>query len=77
MNDVALFVTDQDEADAGVEQGVHEVDVLLAGDTEDVLDAFVLQAADDQVGDRRVRRRIQGSIPFNETKRPEGGKTAS
>ena len=26
---------------AGVAQGVHQVDVLLAGDAEDVLDAFV------------------------------------
>jgi hypothetical protein len=45
-------VTDQDEADVGIEHDLHDIDVLLAVDAEDVLDAFVLLAADEPLGDR-------------------------
>ncbi len=46
----ALLVPRRDELDRAVEQRVHHVDVLLAGNAEDVLDAFVLEALDQQLG---------------------------
>ena len=46
----ALLVVRGDELDRAVEQRVHDVDVLLAGNAEDVLDAFVLEAADQELG---------------------------
>ena len=44
----ALLVVRGDELDRAVEQRIHDVDVLFAGDAEDVLDTFVLQALDEQ-----------------------------
>ena len=38
----ALLVSRRDELDRAVEQRVHDVDVLFAGNAEDVFDAFVL-----------------------------------
>jgi len=39
-----------DEFDRAVEQGIHDIDVLLAGYAEDVLDLFVFQAFYEQLG---------------------------
>ena len=44
----ALLVTRRDEADGGVDQGIDDVQDLLAGDAEHVLDALVLEATDDE-----------------------------
>src|SRR5439155_11031827 len=44
-----LLVMAQDELDRRVEQRDHDVPVLLAGYPEDVLDAFCLEAAQEQV----------------------------
>ena len=44
----ALFVVRGDELDGTVQQCIHHVDVLFAGNAEDVLDTFVLQALDEQ-----------------------------
>ena len=46
-----LLVADQDVADGRPDQGVGEVDVLLAGDAEHARDALVLEAAHEQVRD--------------------------
>ena len=46
----ALFVPGRDEFDLAVEQGVHHVDVLFTGNSEDVLDAFVFEAFDEELG---------------------------
>ena len=46
----ALLVPGGDETDATVEKGIHEVEVLFAGNAEDGIDALVLEAADEQVG---------------------------
>jgi hypothetical protein len=40
----ALFVTRGDEANTGVQQRVHQVEVLLARHAEDVLDTLVFEA---------------------------------
>ena len=47
----APFVTRRDEPDRRVDQGVDHVEVLLAGQPEHELDAFVLEALDDQTSD--------------------------
>src|SRR5205814_6370368 len=47
----ALLMTGRDEGDLGaVRQRVHEVEVFLARNAEDVADALVFEAADHQVG---------------------------
>jgi hypothetical protein len=48
-----LLVAGEDVADRRAAQGVDEVDVLLAGDTEDEPHALRLQAVDEQVGGGR------------------------
>jgi hypothetical protein len=44
-----LLVTDGDEADRRVGQGPAEIERLLAGDSEDVLDALSLEALDENI----------------------------
>jgi hypothetical protein len=44
----ALLVVSGDEFDGAVQQCIHHVDVLFAGNAEDVLDTFVFQALDEQ-----------------------------
>ena len=44
----ALLVVRGDELDGTVQQCIHHVDVFFAGNAEDVLDTFVLQALDEQ-----------------------------
>ena len=51
----ALLVMRGDEPDAAVEKRIHDVDVLLARNTEDVLDPFVLKAFNEQLGGGRHR----------------------
>jgi hypothetical protein len=46
----ALFVAGGDEADIRVQQGVHDVQVFLAGNTEDVFHTFVFQTLHEQIG---------------------------
>jgi len=46
----ALLVAGRDEADGRVDEGVVEVEGLLAGAPEDVLHPFALEAADQQLG---------------------------
>src|SRR6185437_10369925 len=46
----ALLVPGQHVLDGRLRQRLHQPDVLLAGDAEDVGDALVLQALDDQLG---------------------------
>ena len=50
----ALLVPGQHVPDRGPGDGVHQPDVLLARDAEDVRDALVLQALDDQGGGARA-----------------------
>jgi hypothetical protein len=38
-----LLVSSSNEFDRAFEQGVHNIDVLLAGHTEHVLDMFILE----------------------------------
>src|SRR4029079_18064989 len=45
-----LLVMDGDELDWAVEQRVNHVYVLSAGDAEDVIDAFVLEGLDEELG---------------------------
>ena len=45
----ALLMARGDETDRAVEERVHHVDVLLAGDPEDGLDPFVLETLDEQL----------------------------
>jgi hypothetical protein len=45
-----LLVPGEHELDARVAQGLDDVEILLAGHAEDVLDAFVLQRCHQQVG---------------------------
>jgi hypothetical protein len=42
----ALLVPHGDEADAAIQQRVHDIEVLLAGQPEDVFHSLVFQAAD-------------------------------
>ena len=44
-----LLVMGRHELDRAVEQRVHDIDVLFAGNAEDVLDTFVLQALDEKL----------------------------
>ncbi len=46
----ALLVPGQDQPDLRPGQAVEEVQILLAGNAEDIIDAFLLQAMDEQVG---------------------------
>ena len=45
-----LFMAHGDKADGGIQQGIHDVEVFLAGDTEDVLHPLVFQATHKQFG---------------------------
>src|SRR5204862_2401648 len=49
----ALLMVACDELDLAGEQRVHDVDVLLAGNSIDVLDALVLEAAHEELGGGR------------------------
>ena len=51
----------RDELDRAAEQRVHHVDVLFARQAEDVLDAFVLEAAHQELRGR-LRRRFLGHV---------------
>ena len=53
----AAFVPSRDEPDRGVGERVDDVQVLFAGQPEDVLDALVLEALHDEPGDRVQGRR--------------------
>ena len=44
-----LLVPGRDELDRAVEQRIHDVDVLFAGNAEDVFDALVLEASYEQL----------------------------
>ncbi len=60
----ALFMATGDELDGRIEQCIHEIEVFLAGDTEDVLDAFVLQAFDEQFcGSHEILKSTQDVLP--------------
>ena len=56
----ALFVADRHELDRGVGQRLVEIERLLAGDPEDVLDALRLETLDEDV--RSFARRHPGSF---------------
>ena len=45
-----LLVADRDEADGRVEEGVVQIERLLAGHAEDVAHALLLEAADEELG---------------------------
>jgi hypothetical protein len=45
-----LLVAGEDQPDPRARQAVEEVEILLARDSEDIVDAFFLQALDEQVG---------------------------
>ena len=38
-----------DETDGGIQQGIHDIQVFLTGDTEDIFHALVLQTAHEQL----------------------------
>ena len=59
----ALLVVRGDELDRAVEQRIHHVDVLFAGNAEDVLDALVLEALHEQLGGGRKLLRIIVCLP--------------
>ncbi len=67
-----LLVPGGDETDATVEKGIHDVEVLFAGNAEDSVDTLVLQAADEQVGGSHsvllalasVSRVYSSKVPF-------------
>ena len=67
----ALLVSNRDEGDRGARQRLVEVEGLLAGDPEDVLDPFGLQAFDEHVAGAPVTlsHRMQPSTAT----RPSGG----
>src|SRR5258706_3215048 len=58
----ALLVMAGDEVDGAREQGGHDVDVLLAGNAEDVLDALVLEALDHQLRRGSLGLRLGGLV---------------
>ena len=58
-----LLVADRDEADRRVEEGVVQVERLLARHAEDVADAFLLEAADQELGTGHGRASRRAARP--------------
>ncbi len=58
----SLFVADQDVADGRPRHGIGEPDIFLTRQTEDARDTFVLEAADQQIGDSPLLFGHVGSV---------------
>ena len=67
-----LFRTHQDKAHGGLVEGIHQVDDLLAGEAEDVLYPFILQAPGNEL--RHVHLYKVPSFEFRVSRKTRGEK---